>query len=281
MDIFAIELSLRQAQMVALSWGMDPLLATLLGWKTALVGAWFLALFAAERLAPAAVRPPGAGLPRLARNGAMWLANSALSLLLLIPLTRWAVESAPLLGTWRPDWWAGLTGLLLDVLVLDFLIYWWHRANHRAPLLWRFHDVHHRDQFLDTTSAVRFHPGEVALSALARAAIIVPLAPPLSSILAFEALVLVAALFHHSNLRLPGWLERPLSWLIITPSIHWVHHHAVRADTDSNYGTVLSVWDRLFGSRSATRRTPDMPIGVQGESESDLLGLAALPFRPR
>src|SRR6185369_10420019 len=207
---------------------MDQLVATLLGWKIALVGAWFLALFAAEHLVPAAIPPLGAqltrqanapGWRRLARNIGLWLANTVLSLLIVVPLTRFATEHA-ILGNWRPLWWRGTAGLLLDLLLLDFLIYWWHRANHRWSALWRFHDVHHRDEFLDTTSAVRFHSGEVILSALARAAIIMPLALPLSSVLAFEGLVLVAALFHHSNLRLPHWFERPLSWLIVTPSIH-------------------------------------------------------------
>jgi sterol desaturase/sphingolipid hydroxylase (fatty acid hydroxylase superfamily) len=269
---------------------MDTLLATLLAWKTAVVGVWFAAFFLAEHLAPAAAPPPGAviaprldapGWRRLARNIVLWMANSVLALLIVLPLTRWAADSAPLLGHWRPLWWAGTAGLLLDLLLLDFLIYWWHRANHRAGFLWRFHDVHHRDEFLDTTSAVRFHSGEVLLSALARAAIIVPLALPLVSVLVFETVVLLAALFHHSNARLPRWFERPLSWLIITPSIHWVHHHAVRADTDSNYGTLLSVWDRLFGSKSSTPRRLDMPIGVEGERDADLPGLAALPFRAR
>lgn len=269
---------------------MDPLLATLLGWKTAIVGVWFAALFAVEHLAPAAPAPASArlsrrldapGWRRLARNLGLWIANSLLALLIVLPLTRWAADTAPLLGHWRPLWWAGALGLALDLLLLDFLIYWWHRANHVVGLLWRFHDIHHRDEFLDTSSAVRFHSGEVILSAAARAAIIVPLALPLSSVLAFETVVLLAALFHHSNTRLPRWLERPLSWLIITPSIHWVHHHALRADTDSNYGTLFSFWDRLFGSRSPSARRLDMPIGVEGEREQDLPHLAALPFRAR
>src|SRR6185503_17911280 len=118
-------------------------------------------------------------------------------------------------------WWSGAAGLAADLLLLDLLIYWWHRANHVVPLLWRFHAVHHYDRFLDTTSAVRFHAGEVLLSAAARAVIIVLLAFPLRSVLAFEALVLLAALFPHANLRLPEPLERTLSRLVVTPSIHW------------------------------------------------------------
>ena len=132
---------------------------------------------------------------------------------------------------------------------------------------------------LDTTTALRFHFGEVILSSLVRAAVIFVLAVPLSSVIVFEVMVLVSALFQHSNLRLPKAFERALSWFIVTPSIHWVHHHAVRADTDSNYSTVLSVWDRLFGSRSLTRRTAEMPIGVEKRPEKDVLGLILRPFR--
>jgi sterol desaturase/sphingolipid hydroxylase (fatty acid hydroxylase superfamily) len=101
---------------------------------------------------------------------------------------------------------------------------------------------------------------------------------PLSSVLTFEALILVATGFHHSDLKLPPRLERALSWIVVTPSIHWVHHHRIRRDTDSNYSTILSLWDRLFASRSATRRTPDMEIGVEGREEQDLPKLLLRPF---
>ena len=265
---------------------MDDMVVISPAGKALAVGGWFALLLLAERLWPAAVVPgparlPGPGWRRLARNGGLWLCNVGLSLAIVLPLTQLAASAWPALGGWRPDWWSGTAGLLLDLLLLDFLIYWWHRANHVVPLLWRFHEVHHRDEFLDASSAVRFHFGEVALSALARAAIMVPLGLSLESILVFETLVLIAAIFHHSNLRLPRRLERALSWLVVTPSIHWVHHHAVRADTDSNYATILSLWDRLFASRSATARTPDMRIGVQGLGELDLPHLLALPFRRR
>jgi sterol desaturase/sphingolipid hydroxylase (fatty acid hydroxylase superfamily) len=92
----------------------------------------------------------------------------------------------------------------------------------------------------------------------------------------------LAALFHHSNLRLPAWLEVPLSYVIVTPSIHWVHHHAVRADTDSNYATVLSIWDHIFRSRSATTRNANLKIGVELQVDAPLARLLVRPFyRPR
>lgn len=249
----------------------------LLAWKGVVVGAWFALLFLAERWRPAA-SPQLAESPlhRLLRNAALWVGNTVLSLLIVVPASAWAAAHS--LG-WRPPWWSGAGGLVADLLLLDVLIYWWHRANHVVPLLWRFHAVHHLDRFLDTTSAVRFHAGEVLLSALARGGVIVLLAIPLSSVLAFEALVLMAAIFHHSNLRLPPALELALSRLVVTPSIHWVHHHRLRADTDSNYCTILSLWDRLFASRSPHARAPDMPIGVEAREEEPVLGLLAAPFR--
>jgi len=262
---------------------MDALAEPLLAYKGVAIAAWFAFLFLAERLAPAAPRRDGAdgahrrwlGDPhRLARNGVFWAVNAALGPLIVIPVTVWA--SAHGLG-WRP--WSGWAGFALDLLVLDLWIYLWHRANHRVPFLWRFHGVHHLDRFLDTTTAGRFHFGEVVLSALIRTVPIILLGIPLGSVVAFEALVFVAALFHHSNVRLPMRFERALSWLIVTPSIHWVHHHAVRRDTDSNYATVLSVWDRVFHSRSATPRTSGMEIGTEGAAEETLPRLLLRPFR--
>ncbi|MCK6450440.1 MAG: sterol desaturase family protein [Alphaproteobacteria bacterium] len=261
---------------------MDSAAQALLTWKGVVVAAWLVLLFLAERAFPAAPAPTGAALSaaslgRNARNLGLWLANVALSPLVVLPLTAAAAGLAP---QWRPGWWSGAPGLALDLLLFDFLIYWWHRANHVVPLLWRFHQVHHLDRFLDSTSALRFHFGEVLLSATARAAVVVALAFPLSSVLAFEGLLLLATIFHHSNLRLPAGLERALSRAIVTPSIHWVHHHRVRGDTDSNYASVLSLWDRLFASRSATARAPDMEIGVEGRKETGFLGLLLRPFRP-
>jgi sterol desaturase/sphingolipid hydroxylase (fatty acid hydroxylase superfamily) len=256
---------------------MQPPVEALLIWKSLAVALWLTTFFALERLRSAAVPPPGLGpWRRLARNGALYLLNVGISPLLVLPLAAWAAAHAI---PWRPVWWTGWPALLADIVVLDLLIYWWHRANHVVPFLWRFHGVHHLDRFLDTTSAVRFHFGEVLLSALARSVVIVLLDVPLVSVLAFETVVLLAAIFHHSNVRLPPRFEAALARLLVTPSIHWVHHHRRQADTDSNYATILSLWDALFASRSPMRRAPDMPIGVEGREERPLLSLLAAPFR--
>ena len=232
-----------------------------------------MAFLCLERLFPVA-RAIG-GPRRVGRNLTLAGLNGLLGWALVVPVSaaaaQWALD-------WRPTWLAGGTGLLFDLLLLDGWIYWWHRLNHRWPLLWRFHEVHHLDEFLDASSALRFHSGEVLLSAIVRAVVILVAGVPLASVIVFETLLAVAVMFHHSNLRLPAGLERLLSLVIVTPSIHWVHHHATRADTDSNYSSVLSVWDRLFGTRSGTRRAADMDIGVEGAREETITRLLLRPF---
>ena len=240
------------------------------------VGAWILLILTAERAAPAVARR--GGWPRILRNAGLFTVNIGLSRLAVIPIT---VLATSMTLEWRPDWMQGGWALLADLLILDLWIYFWHRANHAIPLLWRFHEIHHLDEFLDASSAVRFHAGEVLMSAAVRAVVIVLLDIPLASVLAFETLVLVASVFQHSNVRLPAGLEKVLSMVIVTPSIHWVHHHAVRADTDSNYGTGLSVWDRLFATLSPTPRSPEMSIGVERLGDTGFFALLFRPFRPR
>ena len=215
------------------------------------------------------------GFGRIVKNLLLAVPNAILSPLVVVPVSALAAHWAL---PWRPVWWSGGGGLALDLLVLDGWIYWWHRANHVVPVLWRFHEVHHLDEALDASSALRFHFGEVLISSLARAAVVFVMAVPLASVVVFEVIVALATIFHHSNFRMPAALERGLSFVIVTPSIHWVHHHAQRSDTDSNYATFLSVWDRLFGSRSKTLRTPEMPVGVEGRHDGSLMELIARPF---
>ncbi len=253
-------------------------LEALLAAKATIVGAWFVCFFIAERIARAA--PPQGSYPRLGRNGGMWLLVLIASPLIVAPLTEWGVNHL----IWRrPEMltsgMAGAGMLIISLVVLDCWTYWLHRAYHRFPAMWRLHEVHHRDEFLDTTSAVRFHLGEVVLSALLRLIPISLLATPLSTVIIFETLVLCGAVFHHSNVRIPPVIEGPLARLFVTPSIHWVHHHAVKSDTDSNYAAVLSVWDRVFRSKSPTKRTVDMKIGVEGIEDKGFFSLMLAPFR--
>lgn len=209
---------------------------------------------------------------RIFKNFSLAGLNIILSPFIVLPITLLAAQWQL---SWRPLWF---TGILIDLVLLDLWIYFWHRANHAIPFLWRFHEVHHLDENLDASSALRFHFGEVVLSSLVRSAVIILLGVPLSTVVIFEVLVTLAAMFHHSNIRIPQWLERPLSVLIVTPSIHFLHHHALSEDTDSNYATGLSVWDRIFKSRSDHTRTLDMRMGVEGQGDVSLASLILRPF---
>jgi sterol desaturase/sphingolipid hydroxylase (fatty acid hydroxylase superfamily) len=193
--------------------------------------------------------------------------------LIVLPLT--AFTSAHPLWV-RPE--LGWPALIVDLVLLDCWSYWLHRAYHEAPFLWRLHAPHHLDEHLDSTTAVRFHPGEVVLSAILRLAPIVLLSIPFTHVVVFEAVLLAGSLFHHSNLRLPARFERALSRVIVTPSIHWVHHHADWRDTNSNYAAILSLWDPLFGTRSLSVRSREMRIGLEGLEDRPFFGLLLAPF---
>jgi len=173
----------------------------------------------------------------------------------------------------------------LAVVLLDLLIYLQHRVFHAVPLLWRLHRVHHADPELDASSGLRFHPVEILLSLGIKAAAVVALGAPAEAVLAFEVLLNATSLFNHANVAIPGWLDRPLRWVVVTPDMHRVHHSEIREETDSDFGFCLSCWDRLFGTYRAEPRLGQlgMVIGVEGyreDAEQRLDRLLVQPFRP-
>ena len=134
------------------------------------------------------------------------------------------------------------------VLVLDLAIYWQHRLLHILPWLWPLHRTHHRDVAMDVTTGVRFHPGEIAVSALYKAAVVIALGASPLAVLIFQTLLGIASLWEHANLRLPPRLDRLLRHVLVTPAMHLVHHGRDGDDMRTNYGFSTSLWDRLFGS---------------------------------
>jgi sterol desaturase/sphingolipid hydroxylase (fatty acid hydroxylase superfamily) len=137
---------------------------------------------------------------------------------------------------------------LMTLIGLDLAIYGQHRAMHRAPFLWRLHAVHHADPHVDATTALRFHPGEIVLSMVWKALVVVLLGAPVLAVVVFEAAVNALAMFNHANGRLPRWIERALKPWLITPALHRLHHDAAAGAAAPNYGFSVRFWDRLFGS---------------------------------
>lgn len=181
-----------------------------------------------------------------------------------------------------PFWLDGV----IAVLLLDLAIYWQHRWMHVVPLLWRLHRLHHSDTGFDVSTGLRFHPFEMALSLVYKLALVAALGAPALAVLVFELLLSIGALFTHADFALPPALDRRLRWLLVTPSMHRIHHSTWRPETDSNYGFHLSVWDRLFGSYRAQPRAPEasMPIGLEyfrSSREQTLPSLLLQPFRPQ
>ncbi|MER2583689.1 MAG: sterol desaturase family protein [Candidatus Competibacter sp.] len=147
-------------------------------------------------------------------------------------------------GLNAPFWLAFVATLLL----LDLTIYAQHVAFHKIPLLWRLHRMHHTDLDFDVTTALRFHPLEIALSMLLKLAVVVLLGAPPVAVMLFEVILNATALFNHGNVRLSRKLDRALRWVLVTPDMHRVHHSIHREETDSNFGFNLPWWDRLFGT---------------------------------
>lgn len=154
-------------------------------------------------------------------------------------------------------------GILLSVPLLDFLSYVWHRANHQVPFLWRFHAVHHSDTVYDVSSAFRFHPFEIVMSLMVRISMILLFSLPWQGILIFEIIFTIANIFEHGNIRLQDQFEQTFGRFFISPSLHRLHHSALKEDVDRNFGTIFSFWDRLGKSFLATRiEISPHPVGL-------------------
>lgn len=148
-----------------------------------------------------------------------------------------------------PSWAFLIVGLLLMDLVGAYLV---HLIEHKIKVLWKFHMVHHADTQVDTTTANRHHPGESVIRAVFAIFAILVCGAPMWIVFLYQSLSVVLSQFNHANIRLPLWLDNALSYVIISPNMHKVHHHFERPQTDSNYGNIFSFWDRLFRTYDAT-----------------------------
>jgi sterol desaturase/sphingolipid hydroxylase (fatty acid hydroxylase superfamily) len=179
-----------------------------------------------------------------------------------------------------PFWAAVVAG----VIALDLVIYLQHVVFHYVPVLWRLHRMHHADLDIDVTTGLRFHPIEILLSLGIKAAAVLALGAPPLAVLVFEVLLNATAMFNHSNVKLPAWLEPIARWIVVTPQMHQVHHSIEREETDSNFGFNLPWWDRLFGTYRAAPRAGEQGIVIglpifRDVKELRLTRLLTQPFR--
>jgi len=220
----------------------------------------------------------------LLRNLALGTLNgllvSGLFVVLWTRVAAWA-ESARfgLLNLSALPLWAHALGAFL---LLDLFTYGWHRANHRMPLLWRFHRVHHSDAHMDVTTAYRFHFGEIVLSSVLRLGVLALGGIKLWELALYELLMFPVVQLHHADIGLPPRVDRLLRIFLATPAMHKIHHSRVQAETDSNYTSCLSVWDRLLGSFRMRPHLEELRLGLDGfdtPGDQTLSGLLRAPFR--
>lgn len=172
----------------------------------------------------------------------------------------------------------------LAIVFIDFWQYCWHVMSHKIPFLWRFHKVHHADAEMDASTGVRFHTGEVFLSTLSRIAVFPLLGLELQHLAVYELLALPVILFHHSNIGISARTDRLLRPFIVTPFIHWVHHSNYQPETDSNYASLFSIWDRIFGTFQLREDPRSIALGLEeyGPRETrNFFALWLLPFRKK
>ena len=176
-----------------------------------------------------------------------------------------------------PKWMETISAVVL----MDYTLYLWHVLTHKVPFLWRFHLAHHVDRDLDASTAVRFHFGELVISVLWRSAQILVIGVSPAALSAWQMFLFPSILFHHSNLRLPENVDKALQNFIVTPRLHGIHHSIVRAETDSNWSSGLTVWDKIHGTFRGDVPPDEIVIGVpayQNAGEVVLTKILALPF---
>ncbi len=200
---------------------------------------------------------------------------------ILLKSADWATTNHFGILQWLPQmplWATAIVGLLLLDLVGAWFIHW---TEHRVKWMWRFHLVHHSDTNVDTTSANRHHPGESVFRFVFTTMGIVLAGVPMWLVFMYQAISVLLSQFNHANIVIPKWLDNAMSWVLVSPDMHKVHHHYVLPYTDSNYGNIFSIWDRLFGTYMTLDRDKiiyGIDTHMKPEENARLGSLLKIPF---
>lgn len=204
--------------------------------------------------------------------------------LLLVKTADWTQHNEfgllPFLSSW-PMWLQALVGVAL----LDFIGAWLaHYVQHRIPFLWRFHLIHHTDQQVDTTTANRHHPGESVVRFVFTTLGVALIGTPMWMVFLYQSLSVVFSQFNHANFPLPKTWDRLLSWIIVSPDMHKIHHHYQLPYTDSNYGNIFSIWDRILRTFTCKERESivyGIDTYMQKEEVENLKNLLRIPLNSK
>lgn len=215
---------------------------------------------------------------RVTTNFVLGIINFTLRIALLSGLATWALTTDNRPGLLR--FLHPVTAGILSFLALDICRYGWHILMHKTPIGWRFHRVHHCELTMNISTAYRFHALEVLASNFPIIFLIWLLGIDKITLLIYGGLFAVVEVFQHSNWALSPKVDKFLRYFIITPNHHRVHHSQIVKETDSNYGSLLTIWDRLFGTFCYVRDTETINIGlIEAPKPISIMGLLNLPFR--
>jgi sterol desaturase/sphingolipid hydroxylase (fatty acid hydroxylase superfamily) len=208
--------------------------------------------------------------------------NFVMAFILLLSAD-WAVANNFGVLQWLPEmplWLYMILGLLLLDLVGAYFVHW---VEHRVTWMWKFHLIHHSDTNVDTTSANRHHPGESIFRFVFTTIGVLLIGTPMWMVFMYQSFSVVLSQFNHANITLPKSVDRAISWFIVSPDMHKVHHHYVLPYTDSNFGNIFSIWDRLFGTFMTMPRE-EMVYGIDTHMDpvenNKIMNLLKIPFQP-
>ncbi|MFK5922029.1 MAG: sterol desaturase family protein [Verrucomicrobiota bacterium] len=218
-----------------------------------------------------------------ARNFTLTVMNAIMTSLMFIWIWNWAadfttVHQFGLMNQFALPAWGKALGV---VLLFDIWTYWWHRFSHVVPFLWRFHRVHHSDPQMDVTTSNRFHIGEIFISNVIRIPLIMLFGAEFWHIALFSALMFPVVQFQHANIGLTPTLDRLLRIVFVTPHMHKVHHSRYYKETNSNYTSMFSIWDRLFGSFRLSKDLSKIQLGLNhfdSDKKQSIGGMLATPL---
>ncbi len=179
-----------------------------------------------------------------------------------------------------PLWLHAILGIMLLDLIGAYLV---HVIEHKVKWMWKFHIIHHTDPHVNSTTALRHHPGESIFRATFTMCAVLVAGVPIGVVLLYQSLSALLSQFNHANIKLPKWLDQSIQWVIVSPDMHKVHHHNVMPATDTNYGNIFSIWDRIFGT-FVRKNADELYYGLDSypeeEAHSHLPRLLKIPFEP-
>lgn len=214
---------------------------------------------------------------RIATNIGLGLINVLVTTFTTTLLLKWVWQQTNWLGLFHAIQAPWLV-FILSVLLIDSYMYCWHRLMHMLPIGWRFHRVHHAETTMNVSTTYRFHTFEVILSNLPKIFLVWLFGIPPICYLIYEVLYTIETIFHHSNWNLPYKVDRLLSYVIVTPNYHRFHHSQRLSDSQTNYASFLTCWDKIFKSRAYPKAPKMLQLGLSKQTKDDLVSMLLLPF---